>query len=266
MRAYGGQALRRAAAYAPDPCGRAQTTRQAVHLRRPASLTVREFLGAAAAPNTPRARRRLKISALSYHDSVLHAHAHLWSLQHVVHVHANSTGAFAALRVDARADAVCVMGRTLRKEIEGIVLRFGSPADRRGCTSERAAGSEDVVRVDGDEHGNGNGNGNGNGERVRDAEDTEDDPAVLRDQAALLDTHAQAVKDNKACVKGEPPLPSPLSSTSDGAHGADVLMHVLGGTAPSSAHASLCSTPTTSSRCGTGTSAARPRSRPRSRA
>ncbi|GJE93782.1 hypothetical protein PsYK624_099430 [Phanerochaete sordida] len=152
-------------------------------------------------------------------------------LQRVVRVYANSTGAFAALRVDARVDEVCVEGRTLREEIEGVVPWFGPPADGRRQGREAVSVLGVGVRVDGDE------DGDGERERPRDVEDGEDDPAVLRDQVALaallmlLDTHAQAVKASRA-LPGEAPLPSPLSGTSEGAHGADLLVHVLGGTEP----------------------------------
>lgn len=148
-------------------------------------------------------------------------------LQRVVRVYANSTGAYAALRVDARVDDVKVEGRTLREEIERVIPWFG-PAPKRLAQPDEVTETPAVEAPSDDESA---------GERLRDAEDDVHDPAVLRDQAALaalltlLDKHAQSVKASRA-QPDDGPQPNLLDGRPSRAHGADLFVHVLGGAEP----------------------------------
>lgn len=151
-------------------------------------------------------------------------------LQRVVRVCANSTGAFAALRVDARVEAVRIEGLALHREVERVVPWFGPAAGAKVAEAVQAT-VPGVDTLEDDPFG---------GERLRDPEDDAHDPATTRDQAeltallGLLDRHAQAVKASKAPLPadGSAPLRSPLEGGSARAHGADMLVHILGGSEP----------------------------------
>ena len=155
-------------------------------------------------------------------------------LQRVVRVCANSTGAFAALRVDARAEEVRTEGLALREEVERVVPWFGPAAQAE--VVEAALDKESEVDALGDDALGDDALDNG----AFGGEDDVHDPAVVRDQAkltaflGLLDRHAQAVKASKAPLPTDDsiPLRGPLDGDSARVHGADLLVHILGGTEP----------------------------------
>ncbi|EKM50804.1 uncharacterized protein PHACADRAFT_213674 [Phanerochaete carnosa HHB-10118-sp] len=169
-------------------------------------------------------------------------------LQRVVRVYASSAGAFGALRVDARAEDVVVAGRTLRADVERVAPWFGAAA----AAAAAAAEAEAEEALGGEESGaREKVLGDGAGSVEEDGDDVHD-PAVVRDQRelvallGLLDRHAQAIKAAKTVLPpgGAPAtgddddddanalLVSPLDGESPRVHGADLLVHVLGGTEP----------------------------------
>lgn len=137
-------------------------------------------------------------------------------LQRVVRVFANSTGAYAALRVDASVEEVRVEGEVIRESMAGVVPWFGPHALASLVDAPKTReGAEDGLEAEADV--------------LRDAEDDVHDPLITHDQAelrkllALLESHATA---RKAAA------PSPLDGEGARAHGADLLVHVLGGAEP----------------------------------
>ena len=130
-------------------------------------------------------------------------------LQRVVRVYANSAGAYGALRVDARAEEVRVEGATLAEEVGAIAPWLAHTSILNQLKHDNATEHEAVGRE-------------------REDEDLHD-PAILADQQALrrvltlLHCHAQAKK------AGEPAL---FACTAPRSHGADTLVHVLGGAEP----------------------------------
>lgn len=142
-------------------------------------------------------------------------------LQRVVRVHANSAGAYAALRVDARVDIVPVEGQVIREEMRGVVPWW--------CEKKVIRGAQVAEQVEVDTKPQCHAE-----EAVKHRSDADDDPRdseivpeqlLLSQLLSLLEKYAASRKEG---VNG----PFPLSDTAPRSHGADLTVHVLAASEP----------------------------------
>lgn len=142
-------------------------------------------------------------------------------LQRVVRVHANSAGAYAALRVDARVDIVPIGGRVIKEEMCDVVPWWGEKKVIRGAQAAEHTEVDTKPQCHAEEAA----------KHWNDPDDDIHDPTIVEEQL-LLARFLNLLERYTALRKEGVTGPFPLSDTAPRSHGADLTVHVLTASEP----------------------------------